>query len=139
MPAKSSSKTARLAFSRHAVTVVLVSHDGVAWLPATLTALAEQTRPPQRVVAVDTGSDDGSPALLADSLGDSAVLNLPADTGLGAAVQAGLDAFAGAPPPPGIDADAVDWVWVLHDDSAPDPEALQRLLERIDASPSVTV
>ncbi|MBV9098779.1 MAG: glycosyltransferase family 2 protein [Frankiaceae bacterium] len=139
MPAKSSSKTARLAFSGHAVTVVVVSHNGAAWLPATLTALAEQTRPPQRVVAVDTGSDDASPTLLADSLGDSAVLNLPADTGLGAAIQAGLDAFAGAPPPPGIDADAVDWVWVLHDDCAPDPEALQRLLERVDASPSVTV
>jgi len=139
MPAKSSSKTARLAFSRHAVTVVLVSHDGAAWLPDTLAALADQTRPPQRVVAVDTGSRDASPAVLADALGESAVLNLPAETGLGAAIQAGLDAFTGAPPPPGIDADAVEWVWVLHDDSAPDPEALHSLLERVDASPSVTV
>ena len=58
MPAKPPPKTARLAFSRHAVTVVLVSHDGASWLPDTLAALAAQTRPPQRVVAVDTGSTD---------------------------------------------------------------------------------
>jgi len=139
MPAKPSPKTVRLAFSRHAVTVVLVSHDGAAWLPETLAALAAQSRPAQRVVAVDTGSRDASPALLADALGESAVIHRPADAGLGAAIQAGLDAFAGAPPPPGIDTDAIEWVWVLHDDSAPDPEALERLLERVDASPSVTV
>ncbi len=139
MPAKPSQKTARPAFSRHAVTAVLVSHDGAGWLPDTLAALAAQTRPPQRVVAVDTASSDSSPALLAESLGESAVIHRPADTGLGTAIQAGLDAFTGAPPPPGIDTDPVEWVWVLHDDSAPDPDALERLLERVDASPSVTV
>jgi GT2 family glycosyltransferase len=138
MPAKTSPDTARLALPRHAVTVVLVSHDGATWLPDTLAALAGQTRPPQRVVAVDTGSRDSSPAVLADALGESAVIHRPGDTGLGAAIQAGLDAFTGAPPPPGIDTDAVDWVWVLHDDSAPDPDALERLLERVDASPSVS-
>jgi len=139
MPAKASSQTSRPAFSRHAVTVVLVSHDGARWLPETLAALAAQTRPPQRVVAVDTGSADSSPGLLADSLGESAVIHRPADAGFGAAIQAGLDAFTGAPPPPGIDTDPVEWVWVLHDDSAPEPEALERLLERVDASPSITV
>ena len=139
MPAKTSTKTARLALSRHAVTVVLVSHDGATWLPETLAALAAQTRPPQRVVAVDTGSHDASPAVLAEALGESAVIRRDAGTGLGAAIQAGLDAFHGAPPPPGIDTDPVEWIWVLHDDSAPDPEALERLLERVDAAPSVTV
>jgi len=139
MPAKPPPKTARLAFSRHAVTVVLVSHDGASWLPDTLAALAAQTRPPQRVVAVDTGSTDSSLALLAESLGESAVIHRPADTAFGTAIQTGLDAFTGAPPPPGIDTDAVEWVWVLHDDSAPDPEALERLLERVDESSSVTV
>ncbi|MDQ1700196.1 MAG: hypothetical protein QOG34_2059, partial [Frankiaceae bacterium] len=128
-----------LALSSHAVTVVLVSHDGATWLPDTLAALAAQTRPPQRVVAVDTGSTDASPAILAEALGESAVIPRPASTGLGAAIQAGLDAFTGAPPPPGIDTAATEWVWVLHDDCAPDPEALERLLERVDASPSVSV
>jgi GT2 family glycosyltransferase len=139
MPPKTSPKTARVAMSGHAVTVVLVSHDGATWLPETLAALAAQTRPPQRVVAVDTGSTDSSPAVLAEALGESAVIRRPATTGLGAAIQTGLDAFTGAPPPPGIDTDATEWIWVLHDDSAPDPDALEQLLERVDAAPSVTV
>jgi GT2 family glycosyltransferase len=139
MPAKTSSKPGRLALPRHAVTVVLVSHDGARWLPETLAALGAQTRPPQRVVAVDTGSTDGSADLLSAALGASAVVGRSAGTGLGPAIQAGLDAFTGAPPPPGVDVDATEWLWVLHDDSAPDPDALERLLERADESPSLTV
>ena len=42
------------------VTAVLVAHDGAAWLPQTLAALAGSTRTPSRVVCVDTGSTDGS-------------------------------------------------------------------------------
>ena len=55
------------------------------------------------------------------------------------AIQAGLDAFAGAPAPPGVGAGATEWVWVLHDDCAPQPDALHHLLERADASPSAVV
>src|SRR3954447_9240310 len=132
-------RSRRLHFPDHAVTTVLVSHDGAAWLSECTAALAAQTRPPQRVVAVDTGSTDGSDTLLAASLGESTVVTRPRTTGLGAAVQAGLDAFAGAPRPPGVSADAKEWVWVLHDDCAPEPDALRCLLERADASPSAVV
>ena len=132
-------RSRRLHFPDHAVTTVLVSHDGAAWLSECTAALAAQTRPPQRVVAVDTGSTDDSVAMLAASLGESTVLTRPRTTGLGAAVQAGLDAFAGAPQPPGVSADAKEWVWVLHDDCAPEPDALRCLLERADASPSAVV
>jgi GT2 family glycosyltransferase len=132
-------RTRRLHFPDHAVTTVLVSHDGAAWLPETLAALAAQTRAPQRVVAVDTGSTDASVDLLVAALGETAVVRRPRDLGLGAAVQAGLDAFEGAPPPPGVAGTAQEWVWVLHDDSAPDPDALARLLERSAGSPSACV
>ena len=132
-------RTRRLHFPDHAVTTVLVSHDGAAWLPETLAALAAQTRAPQRVVAVDTGSRDASVALLVEALGETAVVRRPRDTGLGAAVQAGLDAFRGAAPPPGVAATAQEWVWVLHDDCAPDADALACLLERAAASPSASV
>src|SRR5207248_2847572 len=132
-------RTRRLPFPDHAVTTVLVSHDGSAWLPETLAALAAQTRAPQRVVAVDTGSRDSSVDQLVAALGRSAVVSRPRDTGFGAAVQAGLDAFDGAPPPPGVSPDADEWVWVLHDDCAPEPDALARLLERAAASPSASV
>ena len=49
------------------VTALLVSHEGSRWLPAVLDGLSDQTRPPDRVVAVDTGSTDESPRLLRDA------------------------------------------------------------------------
>ena len=132
-------RTRRLQFPDHAVTTVLVSHDGDAWLPETLAALAAQTRPPQRVVAVDTGSRDSSVETLVAGLGASAVVARPRDSSLGSAIQAGLDAFESAPAPPGVTTDAQEWVWVLHDDCAPDADALAQLLERATSSPSASV
>ena len=132
-------RTRRLHFPDHAVTTVLVSHDGAAWLPECTAALAAQTRPPQRVVAVDTGSTDGSVDVLIAALGESTVLSRPRTTALGEAIQAGLNAFAGAPEPPGVSPGAKEWVWLLHDDCAPQPDALHALLERADASPSAVV
>ena len=46
------------------ITAVLVAHDGAPWLPRALAALAAQTRLPDRVLAVDTGSRDETPGLL---------------------------------------------------------------------------
>jgi GT2 family glycosyltransferase len=123
----------------HLVTAVLVSHDGAQWLPGCLAALAAQTRPPQRVIAVDTGSADDSPAQLAAILGESAVVHLPRNVGLGTAVQAGLDAFRGAPAPLDADGSLTEWIWVLHDDCAPQPGALGELLACAADSPSVAV
>src|SRR5438309_7514654 len=132
-------RSRRLHFPDHAVTTVLVSHDGSAWLPECTAALAAQTRPPQRVVAVDTGSVDNSADLLAEALGASAVVTRPRDTPLGAALQAGLDAFARAPAPAGVNESACEWVWVLHDDCAPEPDALSHLLACADSAPSAAV
>lgn len=136
MPAKNS----RLQLPRHVVTAVLVAHDGARWLPATLAALAALSRPPQALVAVDTGSADGSAALLADALGDAAVVHCARDTGFGAAVQAGLQAAAqttGRRSPRA--AERVEWVWLLHDDAAPAPGALLEMLAEAERSPSATV
>src|SRR5438309_1383671 len=94
-------RTRRLRFAPHAVTAVVVSHDSAACLRECLASLSAQTRPPQRVVGVDTGSTDDSPHILAGCLGESAVITAPRTAGFGAAVQVGLDAFAGAPAPPG--------------------------------------
>ena len=54
---------------QHRVIAIVVSHNGATWLPATLATLAAQTRPPDAVVGVDTGSADASAVLLADALG----------------------------------------------------------------------
>ena len=76
----------------HDVTAVLVAHNGERWLPRTLAALDAADRPPDRLIAVDTGSRDATVSLLDRALGTSSVVSLPASTGFGAAIQAGLEA-----------------------------------------------
>ncbi len=114
------------------VTALLVSHDGSRWLPAVLDGLAGQTRLPDRVVAVDTGSTDDSPQVLRERLGEASVLTAPATSSYGAAVFAGLAAPAPAEGPD-------DWVWLLHDDSAPAPDALEQLLAAAANTPSADI
>src|SRR5947208_1838923 len=130
-------------FPRHSVTAVLVAHNGAAWLPETLAALQWQRRPPQRVVVIDTGSADDTRHILDRELGSSSVLDGERSMGFGAAVSFALDAYAGAPeaPIPGraSDGETVEWIWLLHDDCAPAPDALRHLLELGDTSPSVGV
>src|SRR4051794_40395529 len=130
-------------FPHHSVTAVLVAQTGAAWLPEALAALQWQRRPPQRVVAVDTGSTDDSRRILDRELGASSVLEGARTLGYGAAVSLALEAYAGAPeaPIPGRagDAETVEWIWLLHDDCAPAPDALRHLLALGDASPSVGV
>ncbi|MBA2465602.1 MAG: glycosyltransferase family 2 protein, partial [Nocardioidaceae bacterium] len=113
------------------VTALLVSHDGARWLPAVLDGLQAQTRPPDRFVAVDTGSSDASAELLGQRLGADVVHRLPESTGYGAAVAAALDR-AVAP-------EDSAWVWLLHDDSAPHPDALARLLDAAENRPDAAI
>jgi len=55
------------------VTALLVSHEGARWLPAVLTGLRDQQLPPDRILAVDTGSGADTLGLLTDALGSDAV------------------------------------------------------------------
>jgi GT2 family glycosyltransferase len=135
-PAESHSAAAR-------ITAVLVAHDGAPWLPRALAAVAAQTRRPDRVLGIDTGSTDTSPGLLRSALGRDHVHTVGRTVGFGAAVQAGLDAVGttesavpaeDAPTPRGA-----EWLWLLHDDCAPEPEALARLFDAVRRSPSIGV
>lgn len=139
----------RLAHPHHRVTAIVVAHDGARWLPDVLAALAGQTRAVQRVVGVDTGSTDGSAGLLREALGETNVLTLPRDTGYGAAVAAGL-AHADEHAPLGslprrrsgdgeAPAEPAEWIWLIHDDSAPERDALARLVDAAEEMPSVAV
>jgi GT2 family glycosyltransferase len=103
------------------VGVLLVSHDGSRWLPQVLDGLAGQTVTPDRVVAVDTGSRDSSVEVLCDRLGSASVHRADRGTSYPQAVRLGLEALGPAA--------GDDWVWLLHDDCAPAPDALERLLE----------
>jgi GT2 family glycosyltransferase len=127
--------------ARFQVTAVVVSHDGARWLPQLLSSLADSTRSPDVVIAVDTGSVDESPDLLRGALGPEQVVAVDRATGFGAAVRAGLDAVASAAAPVGrhaaITAAGEEWIWLLHDDCAPAPDALERLLETVGSDPQI--
>ncbi|MEU6131829.1 glycosyltransferase [Saccharopolyspora sp. NPDC047091] len=103
---------------------VLVCHDGDRRLPEVLAALRELTVRPRHLLAVDTGSTDGTADLLAaaSDLVDG-VLDLPPETGFGAAVAAATEHAVDRWGDPGR------WLWLLHDDSAPEPDCLRRLLD----------
>ena len=117
---------------QHVVTAVIVAHDGAAWLPRIAEALLGQTRPVQRVVAVDTGSRDRSGAVLAELLGRSVVFGMDRRTGYGAAVGQALRhraANTNVPGPAGLPSgERTEWIWLLHDDSEPADDALEQLL-----------
>ena len=122
----------------HHVTAVVVSHDGSVWLPAVLTTLAAQTRPIDAGIGVDTGSVDGSEGLLAESFGPDRALVLDHLVGFGDAVRAGLAALERPVHEP-FTPEFVEWVWLLHDDSAPDLRCLEGLLNTADDNPSAAV
>jgi len=114
------------------VTALLVSHDGARWLPAVLDGLLDQTHAPDRVVAVDTGSTDASIELLTARLGADAVVHAPERTSFPAAVEHGLAVL-------GPETDETAWVWLLHDDSRPAPDALAQLLDGARRHPSAAI
>ena len=120
------------------VLAVLVCHDGEEWLPEALAALRRSAPRPRHVLAVDTGSVDGTARLLSDAArGEDRVLDgvltLERDTGFAAAVQEAVSAAIERWGDPG------GWIWVLHDDCVPDPRCLATLLSAADASPSAGV
>ncbi|MFJ5531459.1 glycosyltransferase [Streptomyces sp. NPDC093261] len=145
-------------FPRHVVTAVLVAHDGARWLPDALAGLLGQERPVQNAVAADTGSADDSSRLLTEALGGDRVLHLARRTGFGQAVEEANRGAAVLTPddlpylkrPSGWDpvtrtwrdeaydlpelpyGEPVQWLWLLHDDCAPEPDALAQLLRVVE-------
>jgi GT2 family glycosyltransferase len=113
--------------ARQVVHVLVVAHDGEAWLPRTLHALSRVEGPVVSVHAVDTGSMDASARLLADHGSVTTVQAAARDVGYPEAVAM---AAAEVPRSPGSQGqpDSAEWLWLLHDDSAPHPDALRWLL-----------
>ncbi|MER5560517.1 glycosyltransferase [Streptomyces sp. NPDC002506] len=147
-------------FPRHVVTAVVVSHDGARWLPDVLAGLLGQERPVQNAYAADTGSADDSARLVTEALGAERVLHLARRTGFGAAVEEaartapvlGPEELPYLKRPSGWDpvsrtwrddsydlpelphGEPVQWLWLLHDDCAPEPDALAELLRVVDSN-----
>ena len=113
------------------VVVLLVCHNGEQYLPRTLAALAALDPAPAAVVAVDTGSTDTTADLLTAASADGVVdrlLTLASTTGYAEALHAAVEQAPGS-----------EWLWLLHDDSAPDSDTLGVLLSAAADQPSVAV
>ncbi|MCL1900364.1 MAG: glycosyltransferase, partial [Promicromonosporaceae bacterium] len=116
------------------VTAVLVTRGASAFLPQTLAALRAQTVPPHRVLLVNAGERLRRDALPPDETAGLAfeVIEAPGARTFGQAITVGL-AEAGLP------SDDAGWLWLLHDDSAPAPDALAGLLRRVEHSQNVAI
>jgi GT2 family glycosyltransferase len=128
----------------HHVTALVVSYEGAPWLPRTLDGLSAQRRPPDAVIGIDAGSSDDSEALLGRAVAQ--VVAVDADSGLAGALAAGVIVeqlrIPQAPPISvghGSRDEVVSWYWILHDDSAPEPECLAELLAGADRNPKAHV
>jgi GT2 family glycosyltransferase/uncharacterized membrane protein len=108
------------------VATVVVSHGAVDYLATTLKALSLQTHSIEQVVVVETSADPAC-SELAKQFGFSVVE--PGDIKLGAAIESGVQSLKAVP----------GWLWILHDDSAPEPTALQMLASAAELSPSVAI
>ena len=114
------------------VVAVVVSHDEPEFLSTTIDALKNQSRSLDQIVVVDT-STNSKGIDIARAAGVPEIHQLPSSTSLansvGFAVKNLSSENSGQP----------DWIWLLHDDSAPQPTALENLLHSVELSPSVAI
>ncbi|MFE5334705.1 glycosyltransferase [Isoptericola sp. NPDC056573] len=111
------------------VTAVVVTRGRTRFLDATLDALARQERGADEVVVVDVGASESTahPDL---RLGGARFVTASGVRSLGEAVDRAQE-VVGVP--------ETGWLWILHDDSAPEPDALSRLLRAVEHSSAVAV
>ena len=121
------------------VTAVVVTNGLTPFLPETLACLAAQTARFAHLVVVNVAAAD-TMWTVKEAIGTAFVdranrprIGVAQATGarnFGAALRTALD----RPDDP-----AEGWLWLLHDDSAPEPTALAELLSAVDVAPSVAV
>ena len=116
-----------------AIHALVVTHDGARWLPELISSLSDLTYSPQSIRAIDTGSLDRSIGLLQDA--SIPLRSTDRNSGFGEAVNLGVDWITEE-----IDTDpSKTWIWLLHDDCAPLPDALEKLVFALADAPSVAM
>ena len=118
------------------VTAIIVTHDGETWLSEVVAALSSQKLPADEIIAVDNGSIDGSPKLLRNA--GISVIQQDREAGFGSAIAA---AVASLPKLEKFEdgSENNEWLWILHDDCAPDRNALKKLLTAAIERPQVGI
>lgn len=111
------------------VTAVVVTHNRRALLTESLDALACQTRPPDAVTVVDNASSDGTPTLVHDRYPHVDLVELHLNTGGAGGFATGIARVLDAPGAGG------GLIWLMDDDTVPEPEALAALLDARERAP----
>ena len=113
------------------ITALLVVHDGVTWLPEVVASITSQSRSADQILAIDTGSQDASAKLLKGAR--IPTVTLDRSTSFGQAIQYGLSQLPA--PIEGVE----EWLWILHDDCALDPHALEELTAAVVDRPNIVM
>jgi rhamnopyranosyl-N-acetylglucosaminyl-diphospho-decaprenol beta-1,3/1,4-galactofuranosyltransferase len=99
----------------------VLSFNSVETLPRVINGIESQTRPPDRVIIIDNGSDDPTVRYLRQLPPRYEVIYLPENVGLGAGHNTGWrEAMK--------EADC-RFIWTLENDSIPPADCLERLME----------
>jgi len=113
------------------VAAVVVAYNRRELLLECLAAVAAQTRPVDVVVVVDNASTDGSAETVRSAHPDADVRGLRVNTGGAGGFAVGIERA--------VVAHAADLVWIMDDDTVPQPTALEALLEVRGAEPGLTL
>lgn len=102
------------------ITASVLSYNSVATLPRVIAGIESQTRPPDRVIVVDNGSDDETLRYLRQLPPRYEVIFLPENVGLGAGHNTGWRTALEDP--------KCEYIWTLENDSIPPEDCLEGLL-----------
>ncbi|HVL99810.1 MAG TPA: glycosyltransferase [Egibacteraceae bacterium] len=112
------------------VAAILVVRNGAEWLPSVLATLAAQRYPALDLVVVDNASTDDSADILGRRIPADRLVTLPRNAGYTRAVASALTHPV---------VDEADLVLLLHDDLAPAPDAIARLVHAMREDPAIAV
>ncbi|MGO3146479.1 MAG: glycosyltransferase family 2 protein [Leucobacter sp.] len=131
---------------RSSVTAVLVASRGGEWLDETIAGITAQTRPPNAIIAVNNGGSERVGTQLVEASfgangdvrtdvpeGARRVIGIQSRVSFGRAVDTAIGSR-----PSGSEPDR-EWIWLLSEDSCPEPEALAHILAAVERAQSVAV
>ncbi|PIE21707.1 MAG: hypothetical protein CSA64_00650 [Arachnia propionica] len=107
------------------VLAVVVVHNGSDWLPRHLSSLEKLDPKPGAIIAVEAGSTDDSSELLEVALGSGIIDSIVTAEATDSFAECVNQALGSSRP---------EYVWLLHDDCAPWPDALGMLVRESEAS-----
>jgi GT2 family glycosyltransferase len=103
---------------RETCAAMVLTYNRLHFLKECIASIKMQVRAPDHIIVVDNGSAEETRAWLREQQGIEVVtieVNVGPAAGMKTALQSGYDR-------------GVSWIWIMDDDSLPDPHALQRLL-----------